>query len=42
MYTIQVVRPWNELPEEVKVAKSVNAFKTSYDKWTKEKQSPNR
>ena len=38
-YTIQVVRPWNELPEEVKTAGSVNAFKSAYDKWTKENQT---
>ena len=38
-YTIQVVGPWNELPEEVKMAGSVNAFKLAYEKWTKENQT---
>ena len=36
-YTVRVTRLWNELPEEVKNAQSVNAFKTAYDTWkTKE------
>ena len=30
-YTVRVARTWNSLPEEVKSAKSVNAFKTAYD-----------
>ena len=32
-FTVRVARSWNELPEEVKSAKSVNAFKTAYDNW---------
>ena len=40
-YTIRVTRSWNELPEEVKNAKTVNSFKTAYDSW-KGRQNPNR
>ena len=32
-YTIRVVQKWNELPESVRTAESVNAFKNRYDKW---------
>ena len=34
-YTVRVTRSWNGLPEEVKSAKSVNAFKTAFDSWKK-------
>ena len=32
-YSNRVVRPWNELPEDVKNAKSVSSFKNTYDKF---------
>ena len=34
-FTVRIVRRWNALPETVKGAKSVNAFKTALDNWTK-------
>ena len=34
-FTVRVTRSWNGLPEEVKSAKSVNAFKTAFDSWKK-------
>ena len=37
-FTVRVVRGWNELPEVVKEKKSLNAFKTAYDEWMKQKQ----
>ena len=38
-FTVRVVRGWNELPEVVKEKKSLNAFKTAYDEWMKQKQT---
>ena len=35
-FTVRVVKLWNELPDNVKEAKSVNQFKNMYDKWKKE------
>ena len=32
-FTVQTVRPWNELPESVKAQKTVNGFKSAYDRW---------
>ena len=32
-FTIRVVQQWNELPESVNDAESVNAFKNRYDRW---------
>ena len=32
-FTVRVVKMWNELPDKIKEAKSVNAFKNMYDKW---------
>ena len=32
-YTVRVTRSWNEMPEEVKGVKTVNAFKSAYDAW---------
>ena len=32
-FTIRVVQAWNKLPESVKAAESVNAFKNLYDRW---------
>ena len=31
-FTVRIVRIWNELPDEIKEAKSVNAFKNLYDR----------
>ena len=36
-FTVRVVRSWNALPEKVKEATSVNAFKTALDKWMQDK-----
>ena len=32
-FNVRVVREWNKIPDEVKKAQSVNAFKNAYDKW---------
>ena len=37
-FTMRVVQPWNEIPDEIKNQKSVNAFKNSYDRWKKEQR----
>ena len=33
-FNVRVVNSWNRLPEEVKAAPSINAFKNAYDVWT--------
>ena len=38
-FTVRVVRSWNELPEIVKGAKTVNGFKSAYDTW-KSRENP--
>ena len=38
-FTMRVVRFWNELPENVKGAKTVNGFKSAYDSW--KRSNPN-
>ena len=37
-FTLRVVRPWNDIPDEVKNQKSVNAFKNAYDRWKEEER----
>ena len=32
-FTMRAERIWNSLPNRVKEHKSVNAFKTAYDRW---------
>ena len=34
-FTVRAGRLWNDLPEEVKAQKTVNAFKNQFDKWQK-------
>ena len=41
-FNVRVIKTWNALPEEVKKAKSLNAFKNAYDKWMKEQKLTNR
>ena len=36
-FTVRATRIWNDLPDEVKNQKSVNAFKSAYDRWKKNK-----
>ena len=36
-FTVRVVRIWNDLPDEIKEAKSVTAFKSLYDRYMKER-----
>ena len=38
-FTLRVVRPWNDIPDEVKNQKSINSFKNAYDRWKKEQQT---
>ena len=39
-FRFRIARAWNDLPDSVKVAKTVNGFKNSYDTWMKkQKQS---
>ena len=33
-FMVRVVDRWNELPEEIKGAKSLNSFKNQLDRWT--------
>ena len=37
-FTLRVVQPWNEIPDEIKNQKSINSFKNSYDRWKKEQK----
>ena len=37
-FNVRVIRKWNALPEEVKNAKSLNAFKNAYDSWAKQQK----
>ena len=39
-FTVRVVKRWNELPENVKNSRSVNAFKNAHDTW--KRNNPNR
>ena len=32
-FNVRIVREWNKIPDEVKKAKSVNAFKNAFDRW---------
>ena len=34
-FSQRVVEKWNALPETIKCAKSLNAFKNTYDRWRK-------
>ena len=36
-FTVRVVKQWNDLPENIKNSRSVNAFKNAYDAWTRNK-----
>ena len=40
-FTIRVVEKWNELPEEVKAANTVNSFKNKYDQWKRNNNGNN-
>ena len=37
-FNVRIVKEWNKIPEEVKKQKSVNAFKTAYDRWRNPKK----
>ena len=37
-FNVRVVKEWNRIPDEVKRQKSVNAFKTAYDRWRNPKK----
>ena len=32
-YNVRICKKWNDIPDEVKTQKSVNAFKNAYDRW---------
>ena len=32
-FTVRTISKWNEIPDKVKGARSVNAFKNGYDEW---------
>ena len=38
-YTVRVVQEWNELPDEIKSASSINSFKNMYDKWSQRERN---
>ena len=37
-FTVRTVNKWNELPDEIKCARSVNSFKNGYDDWKKKQR----
>ena len=37
-FTVRAVNKWNQIPENVKQKKSINAFKNSYDEWRTQQQ----
>ena len=41
-FTVRVVRPWNELPEDVRSQKTVNSFKTALDGWQRLREENNQ
>ena len=41
-YRFRVQRYWNDLPDDVRLAKSTNAFKNAYDSWTTKTKLRNR
>ena len=41
-FNVRVIKTWNALPEDVKKAKNLNAFKNAYDKWMKKQKLTNR
>ncbi len=41
-FTLRVVQHWNEIPDEIKNQKTVNAFKNAYDRWRKEEERQQR
>ena len=32
-YNVRAAKTWNQIPDEVRQKKTVNGFKTAYDKW---------
>ena len=32
-FNVRIVKEWNMIPDKVKDARPVNAFKNAYDKW---------
>lgn len=41
-FTIRTINKWNQIPDEIKKQKSVNAFKNRYDEWRRsESESSN-
>ena len=34
-FSVRVVDRWNSIPDEIKVQKTVNAFKNSFDEWSR-------
>ena len=41
-FRLRVGRVWNDLPDEIRDAKSTNSFKNLYDSWVRKPQSRNR
>ena len=41
-FSVRVVRQWNNLPDNVRNQKSVNAFKNAYDRWVETNGAPAR
>lgn len=39
-FNVRIAKEWNDIPEEVKRQKSVNAFKGAYDRWRRQKSTP--
>ena len=41
-FTVRAVDGWNELPDKVRSAKSIDSFKDAYDKWMRERAESNK
>ena len=37
-FTVRASKQWNEIPDKVRNQSSINAFKTAYDRWKRQKK----
>ena len=38
-YSVRVVKKWNQLPQKVREAKTINSFKNMYDEWLENRRN---
>ena len=38
-YSVRVVEKWNQLPQKVREAKTINSFKNMYDEWLENRRN---